>query len=69
MYKTTVTVHNWEAFFLIQGVTSWQNFSAQTHRPEYHCETTAPPHTPDSGSEVRFAMVTSLFTSLVWQKF
>ena len=39
---------NWKAFIFMQSVTSWQKFSAQTHRFEHHCETNAPPHTPDS---------------------
>ena len=39
------------------SVTSLQNFSAQTHRFEHHCQTNAPPHTPDSGSKVRPAVV------------
>ena len=45
----------------MQSVTSWQNFSAQTHRFEHHCETNAPPHTPDSGSKVRPAVVANFF--------
>ena len=59
MHKTAITVSDWKAFIFMQSVTSWQNFSAQTLRFEHYCETNAPPHTSDSGSKVRPAVVAS----------
>ena len=64
MHKTAVTVSNRKTLLYMQNVTSWQNFSAQTHRFEHHHETNAPSHMPDSGNKVRLTMMVNFLMHL-----